>query len=103
MLFRSIENRARIVMEVYQTMREAVGESFPILIKLNSADYCEGGLTQEESIYVAKRLAALGIDAIEVTGGNESIKKVLDNNLGTARTKIVMSQERESYFREDAK
>lgn len=61
----------------------AVGTDYPILIKLNSADYIkEGGLTQEDSLYVAKKLADLGINAIEVTGGNESIKEVLDNNMG---------------------
>ncbi|MCG4734334.1 NADH:flavin oxidoreductase, partial [Casaltella massiliensis] len=76
----SIENRGRIVFEIYKAMRAAVGENFPILIKLNSADYVsEGGLTQEDSLYVAKKLADLGIDAIEVTGGNESIKEVTEN------------------------
>lgn len=100
----SIENRGRIVFEIYKAMRSAVGENFPILIKLNSADYVsEGGLTQEDSLYVAKKLADLGIDAIEVTGGNESIKEVTENNLGAARTKIVVSKDRESYFKDYAK
>lgn len=96
----SIENRGRIIFEIYEAMREAVGKDFPILIKLNSADYVkEGGLTEEDSLYVAKKLADLGIDAIEVTGGNESIQEVIDNNLGAARTKVVVSKERESYFK----
>lgn len=100
----SIENRGRIVFEIYKAMRAAVGENFPILIKLNSADYVsEGGLTQEDSLYVAKKLADLGIDAIEVTGGNESIKEVTENNLGAARTKVVVSKDRESYFKDYAK
>ena len=99
----SIENRGRIVFEIYEAMREEVGTEFPILIKLNSADYIqEGGLTQEDSLYVAKKLANLGIDAIEVTGGNESIKEVVSNNLGPARTKVVISKERESYFKDYA-
>ncbi|WP_455537953.1 NADH:flavin oxidoreductase [Terrisporobacter sp.] len=96
----SIENRGRIVFEIYQAMREEVGKDFPILIKLNSSDCIEeGGLTEEDSLYVAKKLADLGIDAIEVTGGNGSIKEVVDNNLGTSRTKVVVSKDRESYFR----
>ena len=99
----SIENRGRIIFEVYEAMREKVGEDFPILIKLNSDDYIkEGGLTQEDSLYVAKKLSDLGINAIEVTGGNESIQEVLDNNLGPARTKIVISKDRESYFKDYA-
>lgn len=95
----NIENRGRIIFEIFKAMREVVGKDFPILIKLNSADYInEGGLTQEDSLYVAKKLADLGINAIEVTGGNESIKQVIDNNLGAARTKIAMSKDKESYF-----
>lgn len=101
--FRSIENRGRIIFEIFEAMRKEVGEDFPILIKLNSADYIkEGGLTQEDSLYVAKKLVDLGIDAIEVTGGNESIKEVLDNNMGAARTKVVVSKDRESYFKDYA-
>ena len=98
-----IENRGRIIFEIYDAMREVVGPEFPILIKLNSADYIEhGGLTQTDSRYVARKLAELGIDAIEVTGGNESVQEVLDNNMGAARTRISVSKDRESYFREYA-
>lgn len=99
----SIENRGRIIFEIFEAMRAKVGNDFPILIKLNSADYVkEGGLTQEDSLYVAKKLAQLGIDAIEVTGGNESIKEVVDNNMGATRTKVVVSKDRESYFKDYA-
>ncbi|WP_343348831.1 NADH:flavin oxidoreductase [Terrisporobacter petrolearius] len=96
----SIENRGRIIFEIYEAIRKEVGEDFPILIKLNSADYIkEGGLTEEDSLYVAKKLADLGINAIEVTGGNESIQEVVNNNMGAARTKILVSKDRESYFK----
>lgn len=98
-----IENRGRILFEVFQAMREAVGPTYPILIKLNSADYTEqGGLTQEESLVVAQTLASMGINAIEVSGGNESMQEVVEHNLGAARTKVVLSKERESYFKEYA-
>lgn len=95
-----IENRARIIFEIFNAMRKCVGHDFPILIKLNSSDYVKkGGLTEIDSLYVAKKLADLGINAIEVTGGNESIKEVADSNMGAARTKIVISKEKESYFK----
>lgn len=99
----TIENRGRIIFEVFSAMREKVGKEFPIWIKLNSADYVqEGGLTQEDSMFVAKKLSELGIDAIEVTGGNESIKIVLESNLGPARKKIKLSKENQSYFKDYA-
>ncbi|MGL6064471.1 MAG: NADH:flavin oxidoreductase [Fusobacteriaceae bacterium] len=100
----SIENRGRIIFEIFTAMREAVGNDFSIWIKLNSADYVkEGGLTENDSMYVAKKLSQLGIDAIEVTGGNESIKEVGENNLGAARQKVIVSKDKESYFRDYAK
>ncbi len=100
----SIENRGRIIFEIFTAMREAVGKEFPIWIKLNSADFIKDvGLTEEDSMFVAKKLSELGIDAIEVTGGNESIKEVGENNLGAARTKVIVSKENESYFKNYAK
>lgn len=93
-----IHNRARIIYESVCAMRNAVGPDFPILIKLQSADYCEGGLTEAESFEVSKRLVEIGIDAIEVTGGNESMRAVMENNLGPARRKVDKSVENQSYF-----
>lgn len=40
-----VENRARLVLEVFQAIRAAVGSGYPILIKLNSEDFVEGGVT----------------------------------------------------------
>ncbi|MGL5312560.1 MAG: NADH:flavin oxidoreductase, partial [Peptostreptococcaceae bacterium] len=99
----TIENRARIIFEVYEEIRNRVGEEFPVLIKVNCQDFMDkDGLTPEDSIYVSKKLAQLGIDAIEISGGNESTPSVLEGNLGPARTKVVMGKDRESYFREYA-
>lgn len=97
-----IENRARILFEVYEEIRKRVGDEYPIFVKINCEDFMEDGLKAEESIFVSKKLADLGVDAIEISGGNESTKSVLDNNLGPARTKVVVSKDRESYFKEQA-
>ena len=64
-----IEGRARTLFEVYSRIRGTVGDDYPVLIKQNCADFVEGGLELEESLWVAQRLAELGIDAIEVSGG----------------------------------
>lgn len=98
----SIENRARIILEIFREIRNTVGDHFPIFIKINSEDFMDKGLTSEESIIVSKMLADAGIDGIEVSGGNESNLKVLGNNLGPARNKVSNSKENESYFREHA-
>ena len=65
----SLDNRARFVIEVYRKIRSKVGSSFPIGIKLNSADFQKGGFSEEESIEVVKILSKEGIDLIEISGG----------------------------------
>lgn len=67
-----IENRARMILETYQRMRDIVGDEYPILIKINSEDFMEQGMTFEECKYVCRKLEELGIDAIEISGGSLS-------------------------------
>ena len=98
----SIENRARIILQIYSEIRKEVGSDFPVLIKINSEDFMQDGLTSEESIIVCKMLADEKIDAIEVSGGNLSSPSVIANNLGCIRTKVATSKEKESYFKEHA-
>lgn len=94
----SLENRSRIIVEVYKEIRKSVGKDFPVMIKINSEDFMTDGLTSEESILVSQMLEKLGIDAIEVSGGNESSPFVYAHNLGPARKKVAVSLENESYF-----
>ncbi len=65
----SVENRCRFLMEVYDEIREMAGEDFPVLIKLNAADYVDNGLELEDALFAAKMLSQKGIDAIEVSSG----------------------------------
>jgi 2,4-dienoyl-CoA reductase-like NADH-dependent reductase (Old Yellow Enzyme family) len=65
----SIENRARIVLETYDAIRETIGINYPVLIKINSEDKVVGGLTLFESAWVCRALDERGINAIELSGG----------------------------------
>ena len=65
----SAENRRRFVLAVYASIRRHVGPEFPIAIKLNSADFQKGGLSEEESLETIQALANAGIDFIEISGG----------------------------------
>jgi 2,4-dienoyl-CoA reductase-like NADH-dependent reductase (Old Yellow Enzyme family) len=64
----SLENRARIIIEVYEKIRRRVGD-FPIFLRLNADDFVEGGLVFEESRRVAGLFGELGIDLLDVSGG----------------------------------
>ena len=99
----NIENRARIIVEIVTEIKKVVGGDYPVLIKINSEDFMDNGLTSEESILVTKMLEEVGLDGVEVSGGNESSTKVLNGNLGPARTKVAISKSNESYFAEHGK
>lgn len=74
-----LKNRMRFLVEIYQGMRKALGPDFPIALKLNSADFKEGGFTEEDSIEVVKTMAGLGIDLIEVSGGSYENPKMMSD------------------------
>jgi 2,4-dienoyl-CoA reductase-like NADH-dependent reductase (Old Yellow Enzyme family) len=65
----SLENRARIVVEVTRRIREATGDNFTILVKINSDDFLPGGFNTDEMLEVAAMLETAGVDAIEISGG----------------------------------
>ncbi|MCL4370985.1 MAG: hypothetical protein M1380_08790, partial [Chloroflexi bacterium] len=65
----NLTNRMRFLLEVYRSVRGAVGPEFPILVKLTVSDFLRGGLSPEESLIAAEELASRGVDALEVTGG----------------------------------
>ncbi|MEZ9915936.1 NADH:flavin oxidoreductase/NADH oxidase family protein [Vibrio breoganii] len=66
----SIEARSRIVIEIIDKVRCAVGPTFPIGIKMNSSDQLEGGLTQDDALKVVRILDKTSIDLIEISGGS---------------------------------
>ena len=64
-----LENRARVLIEVLRGVKAACGRDFPVIVKLNSTDFLEGGLVLEDAVRVARMIEAEGIDGIEVSGG----------------------------------
>ena len=65
----SLENRARFGLEVLRAVRSAVGPGFPVLIKINSEDFLDGGFPLDEMVPYALMLEREGVDAIEMSGG----------------------------------
>ena len=65
----SLENRMRLLSEVYLELRTRLGDDAVIGMKLNCDDFSESGFTVDESALVAGELSRLGIDFIEVSGG----------------------------------
>lgn len=93
----SAENRRRFVLEVYRAMRAEVGPTFPIGIKLNSADFQQGGFSEDESMAVIQALHEEGIDLVELSGGTYEAPAMSDQKRHRASTLA-----REAYFLEFA-
>jgi 2,4-dienoyl-CoA reductase-like NADH-dependent reductase (Old Yellow Enzyme family) len=66
----SLENRARLLLEVVRAVRAAVNPTFTVAVKLNSSDFQKGGFDHADSVQVAIMLEAEGVDFIEISGGN---------------------------------
>ncbi|MBL4671682.1 MAG: NADH:flavin oxidoreductase/NADH oxidase family protein [Arenicella sp.] len=73
----SLENRARLLLDVVVQVRAEVGAEFPVAVKLNSADFQKGGFAFEDSMLVAKWLQQAGVDLIEISGGTYEQPKLL--------------------------
>lgn len=75
----SIQNRMRIIGEIYQRCRALVGEDFPILIKISAYDTKKKGLRLEEGVVMARMMSEMGFDGIEVSCG------IFEDNFSTIR------------------
>lgn len=99
----SLENRARLLLEIVRAVRAAVGDDFPVAVKLNSADFQRGGFSHEDSIRVAAWLNAERVDLLEISGGTyEQPRLVGLDNLTLHPEKSEVRREstvaREAYF-----
>lgn len=88
----SVENRMHFPIEIVRALRAAVGEKFPIGIKMNSADFQRGGFAEEDSIVVAKALEKEGIDLLEISGGS------YESSVMTGKGISESTAAREAYF-----
>jgi 2,4-dienoyl-CoA reductase-like NADH-dependent reductase (Old Yellow Enzyme family) len=66
------DNRARIVLECVERMRTDMPDSMPLLVRISASDWLEGGWDLEQSVLLATRLEALGVDLIDVSSGGLS-------------------------------
>ena len=64
-----VAGRFRVVREVIDAVRQAVGPAYPIGIKINSTDKLEGGLTADDALEVVRLLESTSVDLIDISGG----------------------------------
>jgi 2,4-dienoyl-CoA reductase-like NADH-dependent reductase (Old Yellow Enzyme family) len=65
----SLENRARLLLEIVQAVRTEIGEGVPLLVRFSATDYVEGGWDQEQTNQVAKWAHEKGADMFDLSSG----------------------------------
>lgn len=93
----SVENRARLLVEIVKGVRASVGRQFAVAVKINSADFQRGGFSADDAKRVIEMLNPLGVDLIELSGGSYEAPAMH----GQARDGQTLA--REAYFLEFAK
>lgn len=67
----SLDNRARLLFEVIDAIKEKCGADFPIVLRMSGSERQEEGNTLADMKYLVPKLEAHGIDAFEVSGGTQ--------------------------------
>ncbi|HEY5781806.1 MAG TPA: NADH:flavin oxidoreductase/NADH oxidase [Lysobacter sp.] len=65
----SFDNRIRLLLEVIDAVRKVWPERLPLWLRVSATDWVEGGWDLEQSIELARIVAARGIDLIDVSSG----------------------------------
>jgi len=65
----SVKARCRVILEIISAIRDAVGSSFPVGIRINASEQLEGGLTEADALEVIRLLDQTSIDLIDISGG----------------------------------
>lgn len=92
----SLENRAKLLLKVVESVSSATNPSFVISVKLNSADFQKGGFDTKEAQQVVSWLAKQNVEFVELSGGSyeaPAMQRV---------TKDGSTLAREAYFLEFA-
>jgi 2,4-dienoyl-CoA reductase-like NADH-dependent reductase (Old Yellow Enzyme family) len=65
----SFENRTRLVRQVVEAVRGEWPEALPLLVRISATDWAPGGWDPDQSVLLARTLAPLGVDLVDVSSG----------------------------------
>jgi 2,4-dienoyl-CoA reductase-like NADH-dependent reductase (Old Yellow Enzyme family) len=88
----TLDNRARLLLDIVRAVRSRVKSGFGVAIKLNSADFQKGGFEAEDAVEVVRSLNALPIDLVELSGGS------FESPAMQGTPQLPSGRAREAYF-----
>jgi 2,4-dienoyl-CoA reductase-like NADH-dependent reductase (Old Yellow Enzyme family) len=69
-----LDGRTRLAVECAAAVRAAVGDDVPVLARISASDWVEGGWSADDSVELARRLAAAGVDLVDTSSGGNSLE-----------------------------
>jgi 2,4-dienoyl-CoA reductase-like NADH-dependent reductase (Old Yellow Enzyme family) len=66
------ENRIRLLRETVAAIRKVWPERFPLLVRISTTDWLDGGWDVEQSVELARRLKTEGVDLIDCSSGGNT-------------------------------
>lgn len=67
----SAENRVRLPLEVFRTVRDRVGDDYIVGVRFLADEVIEGGSRVDDAIYYAKEFARVGFDFLSLSKGGK--------------------------------
>lgn len=66
----SVENRARVLVDIVRLVRERVGDAYPIGLRISANEHVDGGQGPEGFAAIARHVERAGLDYVALTDGN---------------------------------
>lgn len=66
----SADKRFRFLAEVVEAVRATVGADYPVLVRLSGEEQVPSGLTIEDTLQIARKLEAMGVNALDISAGS---------------------------------
>jgi 2,4-dienoyl-CoA reductase-like NADH-dependent reductase (Old Yellow Enzyme family)/thioredoxin reductase len=86
--------RSRFAIDIVEELRRRIGDAFPISFKISAQEFTPNGLTVEESIEIIRLLQEKGVDAVQVSAGNDASPEWISQPLLMSRGCLVDSARR---------
>jgi len=65
----SLENRMRLTLRVAERLRHAMPAELPLFLRVSATDWVDGGWDAAQSVELARRVKALGVDLVDTSSG----------------------------------
>jgi 2,4-dienoyl-CoA reductase-like NADH-dependent reductase (Old Yellow Enzyme family) len=72
----SLENRARLTLEVIDAVRAEIGDEVPLLVRFSATDWVDGGWTLADTETVAGWAAEHGADMFDISSGGNALASI---------------------------